>query len=53
MSQHKNNKKTKSRNKKLPLPIIILFGGGCCYCSVHFCINKPSKSGGDAGGFTC
>ena len=51
MSQQKNNKKLKNRSKKMPWPIILLFGGGVLLLiGAFFVFNKPSESGGaDAG----
>ncbi|OGN91004.1 MAG: hypothetical protein A2Y88_09705 [Chloroflexi bacterium RBG_13_48_10] len=46
MSQYKNNKKPKNRNKKLPWPIIILFGGGLLLLIGAFLVfNKPTEAG--------
>lgn len=51
MSQHKKNKKFTNRSKKMPWPIILLFGGGLLLLiGAFFVFNKPSESDGAVAG---
>jgi len=46
MSQHKNNKNLKHKQKKLPWPMFLLLGGGLLLViGAFFVFNKPSHSG--------
>jgi hypothetical protein len=46
MSQHKNNKNLKHKQKKLPWPMFLLLGGGLLLViGAFFVFNKPSQAG--------